>query len=63
MIHRYTDVHIWFYWKDSKRSGMTNYRNQQNTLPDTELCKPNWCEYSDKNSKFESTFKWNVAYA
>jgi len=42
---------------------MTNYRNQQNTLPDTELCKPNWCEYSDKNSKFESTFKWNVAYA
>jgi len=32
---------------------MTNYRNQQNTLPDTELCKPNWCEYSDKNSKIE----------
>jgi len=59
----YTDVHIWFYWKDNKGSGMTNYRNQQNALPNTELCKPNWCEYIDKNSKFESRLKWNVAYA
>lgn len=42
---------------------MTNYRNQQNTLPDTELCKPNWCEYSDKNSKFETRLKLNVACA
>ena len=41
MIHRYKDIHIWFYCKGSKGSGMTNYKDQQNTLPDTALCKPN----------------------